>query len=115
LRNPRLSRIPKILTSAQPTGNERLDRSKSLKKYRVVAKAPEFRSKCNRGMTTRFHLKKGRAAARTTPGETAVCLGRNEVGNDATRFCNRLGGSKCRNFELPSVADITEFLPGFQD
>jgi hypothetical protein len=66
-------------------------------------------------MTARFHCKKGRAAAQTTPGETAVFLGRNEVGNYATWLCNRLGGSKRRNFELPSVADIAEFLPGFQD
>jgi len=51
----------------------------TLKKYRVIAKVSEFGSKCNGWMITRFHFKKGRAAAQTTPGETGVFLGRNEV------------------------------------
>ena len=64
------------------TNRER--RRGGLKQYRVIAKVPEFGSKCNGWIITRFHFKKGRAPAQTTPGVTAVSLGRNEVGNYAT-------------------------------
>jgi hypothetical protein len=41
-------------------------------KYRVIAKTPQFGRKFNGRMTTRFHFKKARTAARATPGVTAV-------------------------------------------
>jgi hypothetical protein len=64
------------------TNRER--RPGTLKKDKVIAKVSEFGSKCQGWMITRFHFKKGRTAAQTTPGVTAIFLGRNEVGNYAT-------------------------------
>ena len=55
----------------------------TFKKNRVIAKVSELSSKYSGWMNTRLHFKKGRAAAQTTPGETAILFGRNEVGNYA--------------------------------
>jgi hypothetical protein len=78
--NPRPSKIPKILALCV-TNRER--QVGILKKCRAIAKAPELGSKYNGRMTTRLHFEKGRAAAQTTPSETAVFLRRNEVGHYA--------------------------------
>ena len=71
-------------SSDSPVVTNRERRPGTLTEYRVIAKVPEFGSKRNRWIITRFHFKEGRAAAQTTPGVTAVSLERNEVGNYAT-------------------------------